>query len=123
MTTIARPRPRAPHARLYARPPLEKRAPDGAPRLCAHARQRCAEMGVDESVVQRIVQNPDVVWTSSTEGRGPDEQWVAKADEHPDYAVVFFRGDDGVPVIITVVFATDQDYARDGATFIPKEQP
>lgn len=118
MMTAARPRP--PHARLSARPPLEKRAPIGVPRLCAHARERCAEMGVDESIAQQIVLHADVTWSST---RGGKDQTVAKSDAHPDYAVVYAIADDGVPLIVTVVFATDQDYQRAGATFIPKEQP
>lgn len=86
------------------------------PRLTHHARERCAEMEISTKVAKRIIQNADCV----RPGKPGSNAFVATSDEHPDYAVVFFRGeDDDIPVVSTVVFRTPHDYVRNGETFTP----
>lgn len=85
------------------------------PVLTKHARERCTEMKVPAETVIDIVYNADLSY-------GPANGRVAKSSAHPEYAVVY-NPEDGTrpPRIITVVFATDDDYDRAGTTFVPRE--
>lgn len=87
--------------------------------MSQHARDRCAEMGINTKVAKRIIQHADVTHCTSSRGRDKD-RYVATSDLYPDYAVPYFIAADGVPVACTVLFRTAVEYARDGATFVPK---
>jgi len=97
-------------------------APRGAhlrPTLSKHARERCAEMGVSHDTAIDIVYNASLRYQGNDPGR---RCLVARSDAHPDYAVVYDPQDgDRAPRIVTVVFATTEDYDRDGTTYTPRE--
>lgn len=84
-------------------------------RLSAHARERCAEMGVVTKRVKRIVRQPDVDYCSR-DARG--DARIAYRSDDPAIAVVYVPGDDGRPFVLTVVWHTPVPYARDGSRYI-----
>jgi hypothetical protein len=88
------------------------------PRLTAHARARCAEMGVPTKVAKRIVQHADIV-RPGNRGTGC---LVSVSDDYPDYIVVHTDPADGPVEIVTVSFRTGGTYIRDGATYIPIDE-
>lgn len=87
------------------------------PRMSHHARARCAEMGISTKVAKRIVQHADVTHCTSSRGRDKP-RYVATARAYPDYAVPYFVDpEDGCAVVLTVLFNTDEQFVRKGATF------
>lgn len=84
--------------------------PGSTPRLSIHARARCVEMEVSTKRVKRIVINADVRYQQST------GVTIARWDEDPTLAVVYVPG--APPVVVTVVFATPEEYVRDGSSFV-----
>jgi hypothetical protein len=81
------------------------------PRMTHHARQRCAEMGISTKVAKRIYRERVLTY----EGKPGSDARVALSNDQ-DYAVVYTEVDDGV-LICSVVFRTQDDYRRNGATF------
>lgn len=77
------------------------------PRLTHHARQRCEEMDVRTKRVKRIVRDPDLDRPSVAQRR------IATRDDDPGLAVVYAEGEDGTPVIITVLPHVQEEYDRD----------
>jgi hypothetical protein len=82
------------------------------PVLTVHARQRCAEMEISTKVAKAILRHADL-----TRPTWPSPCRIATSTQTPEYAVVYVE-DDPRPVIVTVLFRTDQPYRRDGATFV-----
>lgn len=85
------------------------------PRLTRHARERCEEMGISTRVAKRIVQHADIRYPAQRNGT------AATSKRHPEYTVIYVV-EDGVPIILTVVFRTTEQYVRAGNTFIPATQ-
>lgn len=79
------------------------------PRLTHHARKRCTEMGISTKVAKDIARNPSTTYAGSPE-HGNDAK-VAYSNLHTDYAIVF-KIEDGVPVILTVLLHTNEQYVR-----------
>jgi hypothetical protein len=85
------------------------------PRMTAHARERCQQMGIRTRDAKRVWQHRTV--TRGMSGQKTDRV-LATSTEYPDYAVVVdingWYDDGGSPVIITVLFNVDEKYERDG---------
>jgi len=88
------------------------------PVLSHHARERCKEMGISTKVAKRIWQHRTM--TRHVMAR----RLLVTSTLEPDYAIVVVEpqewvGGDApaVPMVITVVFATDKDYIREGTTY------
>lgn len=93
--------------------PLDPSEP--APRVSHHAQQRCAEMGLSTKVAKRIWRRRDIT-SPGRAFRDSNQGVVVFSDAEPDYAIVVDPSSDR-PVIMTVLFRTEMDYARDGATY------
>lgn len=91
------------------------------PILSDHARERCAEMQISTKVAKAIYRHADVIRPGRPAIRDDIPRQIAHSDLYPDYTVVFVETSEG-PVIITVLFKTQDFYVRDGATFIPKKK-
>jgi hypothetical protein len=70
------------------------------PRMTEHARQRCCEMGVRTKIAKAIVRTAHTVYQGHPKH---GENWIAKSERHPEYAVAFII-EDGHPVICTVLY-------------------
>ncbi len=88
-------------------------APD--PTISEHARARCAEMGISTKVAKAIAKNPTLTYSGNP---GTDCR-VYLSEAHPEYAVVVGPPPSGSdrPVVVTVLFRTEDDYVRAGATY------
>ena len=82
-------------------------------RMSRHARDRCAEMGISTKVAKRIAREADL--TYSGDPRHGDGAVVAMCSAVPEYAVVLDRES---RVIVTVLFRTDEQYVRSGASYL-----
>jgi hypothetical protein len=80
----------------------------GTPKLTHHARQRCLEMGVTTKRVKRMVRQPDVDRPSRGRRR------IAVRDDDPAIACVYEQ--DEPPLVITVLWRTQELYERHGRT-------
>jgi hypothetical protein len=83
------------------------------PKLTKHARERCEQMRITTRTAKRV-------WQTRVLTRGMHGQSgrvIATSAEYPEYAVVVdpdgWQGEGGVPVIITVLFNTGEEYIRD----------
>ena len=88
------------------------------PVLTTHARARCAEMGLSTRIAKAIVRDREVTYAGDR--RHQNNAMIALCSAHPDYAVVFDPTGE-VEVIVTVLFRTENDYDRAGATFTVRE--
>lgn len=82
------------------------------PRLTDHARLRCIQMEVSTKRVKHIVQNPSMVLP------GPPElnaEFIATADYDKKIQVAYVIDERGRPVVITVLWNTQEDYVRPDA--------
>ena len=82
------------------------------PQLTDHARERCAEMGIRTRVVKQIWRTRTLTYVMFDQ---PGKIRVT-SDKHPEYALIVDEEGER-PVIITVLFASDQSYVRAGRTF------
>jgi hypothetical protein len=71
------------------------------PRMTEHARQRCQEMGVRTKIAKAIVRTAHTVYQGHPKH---GENWIAKSQQHPEYAVAFILDENGHPVICTVLY-------------------
>lgn len=84
------------------------------PRLTRHARERCAEMGISTKVAKEIVLHADLTRPCL----GNPDCAIARSDRHPGYAVVYNPHQEAPrPVIVTVLFQTQDEYVREGKTY------
>lgn len=88
------------------------------PVMSTHARERCAEMGIPTKLAKAI-------WIRQQGGHGgtsyPDPsrgtgRLIVRADEFPGYAIVVDPHSDR-PVIVTVLFDSQEQYVREGRTY------
>lgn len=79
------------------------------PLISAHARQRCAEMGISTKVAKRIAQNPSVVYRGGGQERHGRNTVVMLSDAESDYAIVFAPDHH---LVVTVLPRTHEDYRR-----------
>ena len=86
------------------------------PKLTRHAVQRCAEMGISTKVAKRIIRNANTIRPTVSNG---NRACLATCEipELRDYAVVFYPTDP--PIVLTVVFRTDEQYIRVGTEYVP----
>lgn len=87
------------------------------PVMSHHARQRCVEMGISTKVAKRIVQTSYLTYAGRP-GSPPGTK-VHLSHEHSEYAAVTAPSDEGGEVVLTVLFRTQEEYVRNGTTFIP----
>jgi len=88
------------------------------PTLTHHARERCKEMGISTKVAKRIWQHRTMtrqVWA---------RRLIVTSTTEPDYAIVVVEPQDWVggdvptvPVVVTVLFAVEEEYVREGSTY------
>ena len=82
------------------------------PRLSDHARLRCIQMEVSTKRVKHIVQQPSMVVPGPPSN---PNSFVATADYDPELRVPYGFEEDGRPLIITVLWNTQEDYVRPDA--------
>jgi hypothetical protein len=85
------------------------------PILTDHARERCAEMGIRAKDAKHI-------WQKKTLTRGLVNQHrvIVSSTSNPDYVLVVDETEER-PVIITVLFKSDEEYIRLGRTYRIKD--
>lgn len=91
-----------PSAKTNGYPPTAKLSP--------HARERATEMAVSTKRVKRMVANPDTRHTCH------DHRWFVTSEQDPEIAVVYALDADGTPIVITVLWRTDEQYTRAAAS-------
>lgn len=79
------------------------------PRLTAHARLRCQQMGVSTRKVKEILRNPSTIYPGPTKH---GENYVALSALHTDLAVAF-KVIDGIPTALTVLWHRAEEYVRE----------
>ena len=82
------------------------------PRLSDHARLRCIQMEVNTKRVKRIVLRPSMVVPGPPSN---PNSFVATAVDDPELRVAYGIDQDGRPIIITVLWNTQEDYVRPDA--------
>lgn len=96
------------------------------PRMTAHARERCEQMGIGTKTAKRV-------WQTRTLTRGmsgqKSDRVLATSTDYPELAVVVdtagWYDDGGSPVIITVLYNVGEEYERDdngGYTIVGEEK-
>jgi hypothetical protein len=86
------------------------------PIITDHARVRCAQMGISTKVAKRIWQQRTLV-----RGQATHDNLIVKSAEVPGYVIVVdehgWGEADQRPVVVTVLFDTQEDVVRDGASY------
>lgn len=82
------------------------------PRLTDHARLRCIQMEVNTKRVKRIVLRPSLVVPGPPELKA---EFIATATYDPEIQVAYVVEADGRPIVITVLWNTQEDYVRPDA--------
>jgi hypothetical protein len=67
-------------------------------------------MGITTKVAKAIVRNRSVTYGSGPQHGNPDAL-LAQSDRHPGLTVVFII-DDGIPVVLSVLYRTQERYSR-----------
>lgn len=80
------------------------------PRLSDHARLRCIQMEVNTKRAKRIVQHPSMVIPGPPSNK---DSFIATSADDKELQVAYAIDEDGRPIIITVLWNTQEFYVRD----------